>query len=286
MIIHRSTQFVDLSNDLLLEIFDYLDVFDLYRSFAKLNQRFHSLITDSRISFQATFLHLTSAQLSFCEEILLPQIGNSLRFLQITGDFPFSKLSPLNSLQSIRLYDVSLEQFRRILRLTQCKSISIETKRIQNEKHLNELFREIFIEQKQLHSIECQFFTPLHFLEISNNPSELRRILLHHSCSSSDLIVLISQLKHLKHLTAQIDDSERELMDRDVQHLTSNLSIRSMIIFVENISFDRLKYFLGFAMNLRRLELICTFEFSFSYSEILEQIYPNIRFHFRYRWSL
>lgn len=274
---HRSTQFVDLSNDLFLEIFDYLDIVDLFRSFANLNRRFRSLIIDRRLNFQANFLHLNDIERSFAEEILLPEFAHFLRHLKISSKFSFLKNFSFERLESICFVDVDLHRILSILHSSQCKSISIRTKRIQNEKILDELFQKIFFEQKKLRSIDFQFFTSLHFVDMTKNPSQLRRVIIRYPCVSNDLIVLISQLKVLKVFIAQIDDSKREIIDRDVEHLKPNSSIRWAKFSLFDISVERFEYFLQFFPKLQSLNLICSSKFSLKKTTSFHHFHCEIR---------
>lgn len=277
----RSTKFSDLSTEILLDIFDYLDLVDLFRAFANVNEHFRSLITDRHIALQANFLSMTEEQLSWCEKVLLPQFAPSIRYLTISNEYNFihrtlSSVS-FNSLQSIRLYDVHLQPLWTILRSSQLKSIFIETDHIKNEKHLQDLFHHLFTEQKELRSIECRFHTNLHFIEEKNKTSRLRRLILHDPCLSSDVIVLISQLPELKHLTANIDDYNRHMMDRDVDHLPINESIRSATLSIIFVPYERLTYLLSFIKNLDRFELHCPLPFHFFHADSLEENYRYFR---------
>lgn len=49
---HAKTQFELLSNELLLEIFEYLDIYSLFNAFHGLNQRFHQLILSMPVHYE------------------------------------------------------------------------------------------------------------------------------------------------------------------------------------------------------------------------------------------
>lgn len=186
------TSFNDLSNELFLEIFDYLDVFDLFRTFQNLNQRLNSLIIDRRIIFQANLLMGNDEQLSMYKNMILPKVGQYLRHLTITDEYGYFE-SLFNSmifrdLLSVRLYQIKLHQLRSILDHCQLKSLYIQTKFIQNEKHLNDIFHHLVNHQPKLRRLQCNFYTNLHFIEEKVRLSELRRVIIDCSCFSSDLI--------------------------------------------------------------------------------------------------
>ncbi|CAF4602369.1 unnamed protein product [Rotaria sp. Silwood2] len=52
---NEKTYFEDLSNDLMYEIFDYLDEYDIYESFYDLNQRFKNLLIKSNLPIEIRF---------------------------------------------------------------------------------------------------------------------------------------------------------------------------------------------------------------------------------------
>ncbi len=45
----------NLSNELFYEIFDYLDVYDIFQAFSNLNYRFHQLLHDSPLLFKIRY---------------------------------------------------------------------------------------------------------------------------------------------------------------------------------------------------------------------------------------
>ena len=143
-------------NDLLMDIFDYLDVFDLFRAFVDVNQRFHGLITDRRLSFQSNVISLTEEALSIYATLILPRIGHYLRYLSISDELAFVDIvlqsTILARLQSVRLCQIKWHQLMSLLGRCRLKSIDIRTTYIQNEKHLSEIFRRLVAEQVDLRS--------------------------------------------------------------------------------------------------------------------------------------
>ena len=182
----------DLSNDLFLEIFDYIDVSNLFKAFANLNQRFYSLVNDRRINFQANFIPVNFAEFSVCENVILPKIGGYIRYLTISDELNYLQIIlrsiSLTNLISVRLFDVHLNELRRILEDCKLKYLFIDTKYIQNERDLNEVFRCLFKQQSDLRSIQCHFHTNLYFIEDKDRLSQLQRVVIDCECFSSDFI--------------------------------------------------------------------------------------------------
>jgi hypothetical protein len=273
--------FTDLSNDLFFEIFDYLDAFDLFQAFFYLNQRFNLLVIDRRICFQANMISLKPYAFSIYKNLILPKIGCYVRYLSISDESNYLQIIlrsiSLTNLISVRLYYVKLNELKMILRGCKLKCIFINTNYIQNEKHLNEVFQILFNQQSDLRSIQCDFHTNLYFVDDKNKLSQLRRVIIDCECFSSDFIVLISQLPQLRHLSARINDHNREYMDKDIAHSTGNQSVRSVILHIVNVEVDRVLLILSLMINVNRLELNGSIDFDISHLLELERNYTSFR---------
>ena len=163
-----------------MDIFDYLDVFDLFRAFADLNERFNGLISDRRLSFQANMLSLSSAAFSIYRTVILPRVGVHLRSLSISDQFGLLEdllhSTSLARLQSARLYQIKWHQLRSLLVHCRLQSLFIRTNAIQNEKHLEELFQHLVNEQVELRSLHCHFHRRWHISEERTPLSRLERL--------------------------------------------------------------------------------------------------------------
>lgn len=185
-------RFDELCNDLFFEIFDYLDVLHLFHAFSNLNRRFHSLILDRRICFQANMTWLQAKDFDIYRTRILPRVGRYLRYLSISDDGHYLREMlrsiRLENLLIVRLYQIGLNELKAILDCSQLISMCIETPLIQNERHLNGIFRLLLNQQRRLRSVECRFHTNLYFVDEKERLSALTRVVLHDSCFSSDLI--------------------------------------------------------------------------------------------------
>lgn len=275
--------FTDLSNDLFLEIFDYLDVRHLFRAFFNINQRFNRLIEDRRISFQANLFSMNFELFSIYQEQILPRIGSFIRYL-ILSDHENYFQEILRSISfthliSVNLYQVKLNELIKILESSQLKSMVIETKNIRNEKHLNELFRMFFCQQADLRVLQVNFHTQLFFRDQKFKTSQLRRITIECPCFSSDIIVLISQLLSLRYLNARINDLNREHMEKDIDHFSGNKSVRSVVLQIENVEYDRLLLLLTLMSDVRTVELNGKIDFDINYLLEFGRNYRSFRCH-------
>ncbi|CAF3994735.1 unnamed protein product [Rotaria sordida] len=272
----------DLSNDLFFEIFDYLDVLDLFQAFFNLNQRFNLLVIDRHNSFQANMISLKSYKFSIYKNFILPHIACYIRYLSISDELNYLQIIlqsiSFTNLLSIKLYHVKLKELKIILQHCQLKYFFIDTNYIQNEKHLNEIFKILFNQQLELCIMQCHFHTNLYFIEEKNKLSKLRRVIIDCDCFSSDFIVLISQLRELRYLNARINDYNREYMDKDIDHLTGNESLHSLILHIENIELDRLLLIFSLMINVRIIDLNGTIDFDINHVLELERNYTSFRY--------
>lgn len=81
----------DLANELLMQIFEYLGDYQVYRAFAKLNQRFHSLHLFSNLPINIDLSSMSPSQfMSYRGERVLPNLTR-LRCLRLSNPFVFDQ---------------------------------------------------------------------------------------------------------------------------------------------------------------------------------------------------
>ena len=54
----------DLANEIIYEIFDYLDIYHVYQGFSNLNKRFRNLLEDSNLPIQINISTMTKSNFS------------------------------------------------------------------------------------------------------------------------------------------------------------------------------------------------------------------------------
>ncbi|CAF0832429.1 unnamed protein product [Didymodactylos carnosus] len=98
---------LSLSNDLFYEIFDYLDVYDIYYSFGDLNKRLDSIIQNK----SHLHAHITSSNFDCYLNYILPIVQN--RLISLKFEIPFDKIKLFTSIYPLnqfnRLYSLSLK---------------------------------------------------------------------------------------------------------------------------------------------------------------------------------
>ncbi|CAF4015144.1 unnamed protein product, partial [Adineta steineri] len=116
------TYFENLSNELLYEIFEYLDACDIYESFSNLNIRLQNLIISPSILLR---IQLTSKSTSLveyrCQHVIIPN-SHRIRFLRFHDESLINTFfnhyiidSSFHRLESIRLHDIKAEKLLTIL---------------------------------------------------------------------------------------------------------------------------------------------------------------------------
>lgn len=76
----------DLSNELLYEVFDYLDGWNIYQAFGRLNNRFDNLLSDPSLFLQIILLSgLKTNSEHYCREVIMPN-QHRVRSLKIFDD--------------------------------------------------------------------------------------------------------------------------------------------------------------------------------------------------------
>lgn len=273
--------FSDLSNEIFFEIFDYIDVLHLFQAFFNLNQRFNLLITNRHICFQANMTKLNSSEFSIYKKLILPKIGCYIRYLSISDENnhlqTILRSISLRNLISVQLYNVKLNELKIILEYCKIKYLFIDTNYIQNEKHLNEIFHNLFNKQSDLYAIECNFHAKLYFLQEKYQISQLKKLIINCECFSSDFLILICQLPKLRQINARINDYNREYMDKDIENLFGNQSIYFVLLHIENVELDRILLILSFMSNVHILELNGSIDFDINYLLEYEKNYTSFR---------
>ncbi|CAF4015521.1 unnamed protein product [Rotaria sp. Silwood1] len=77
----------DLANEILYEIFEYLDVYDIYKGFYNLNNRFQNLAINSNILTKINILTISKSNFEdYYHNILIPN-QSQINFLRLSNPF-------------------------------------------------------------------------------------------------------------------------------------------------------------------------------------------------------
>ncbi len=110
---NKITQFEDLSNDLLLEIFDYFHALDLFMAFSSLNQRISSILFSTQLHIVISKLHcryqmkfLSSHLTHHADQVISVSLEDQLRDYSSVISFFFNQHIFIN-LRSCKFYSIS-----------------------------------------------------------------------------------------------------------------------------------------------------------------------------------
>ncbi|CAF1559813.1 unnamed protein product, partial [Rotaria sordida] len=68
-----ATRFQDLSNEVLCDVFEYLDMYDIYQGFFNLNNRFYCLLINSCLPLKINGSNISKSKLrSYHNDIIIP----------------------------------------------------------------------------------------------------------------------------------------------------------------------------------------------------------------------
>ncbi len=211
------TRTEDLSNDLFYEIFDYLDIFDIYEIFSDLNNHFRCLLTFSSVPMKIKLSFNSDTIFEHrCKNIIIPNIHRiiSLHLLDstliekffrqcmINSSFSYLKLILLNGISGRKL----LKLFFYLNSLPQLSSLTICLKEYFDED-LGDVYHMIF-HLSALQYLELSFPSKLEFdlivPVISNEQfSTLKYLIIDYSCTINELISILYHTPQLCHLTCK-----------------------------------------------------------------------------------
>jgi hypothetical protein len=210
----------NLSNELFYEIFDYLDVYNIYKSFLNLNDRFRHLITSPSFALK---IHLHSEEqtklIQTCEKIIIP---NRQRILSLNLEnnstindfFTYCIIdSSFINLQSIILKSVDTDNcMMSLFYLKSLPRLFVLTIYINEREHcnLNGIYRRIFAfpslkySKISLVSHSQREHTLVSIpLAINEKFSTVEYLIIDHRCHLDELFYMLSHTPRLRQLTCR-----------------------------------------------------------------------------------
>jgi hypothetical protein len=209
------THFEDLSNDMIYEIFDFLDFRHIYDAFSNLNNRFKNLLTNSTlpININMSFMFRSNFE-KYYKNLIIPYV-HRIKLLHLSNPFSIdllfthdSILSKLIRLETLILNDIASEDVQIILTylvtLPCVSSLIIFCTDGGNIR--NTLFRQIFLlpvlKYCKISMNEFQRSEPL--LPIANNElSSVEHLIINDLFDTNDLNAVLSCVPHLRRLSCK-----------------------------------------------------------------------------------
>ncbi|CAF3156418.1 unnamed protein product, partial [Rotaria sp. Silwood2] len=152
------TCFEDLSGEILMVIFEYMDVEDIWTIFFNMNTRFNTLVFDSRLRLTANISQIDKTKFDqFCLSLLqtncnniytLILSNNYYRYPQIQQFLFYTNFSYFQSLYSLILIDINYDELikitKQIKQLTNLNHLHINTHEIFRDKQLMNVTQALF----------------------------------------------------------------------------------------------------------------------------------------------
>ena len=214
--IESSTRFEDLSNEIIYEIFEYLDFFYLYQIFSNLNSRYHDLIRHSTVPIKLILSPMSYRTFqNFSKDFLITyqhrihSIHSTNPFLFDLSPSPFRYLFQFYQLQTLLLEQFDSKHLKTLLSQLALlpRLMCLTVKPLNAIAQQDHVYRQIF---RLPALIYCQVFSssePGIRQSLSIHRSQYTRIehlIMSHPCSLGDLLLILTYVPQLRRLSCQI----------------------------------------------------------------------------------
>ncbi|UJR11623.1 hypothetical protein I4U23_015804 [Adineta vaga] len=202
----------DLSNEIFLEIFHYLDGCDILKSFFNLNIRFQRFLIEPSLTMKVKL----STQTKFkSEQIILP-CKKQIRSLYLSGDciiHQFFTIYPIDSLfdqlESLNVQFIRTDQLLQLLRdlslVSSLRQLIVHSE--DDENDLMKIYAVSFglpslrsLKVSSLQQANCLF---LSLFEPILQTSSIKYLIIDHPCTDHDILTILSSTPYLSHLTCR-----------------------------------------------------------------------------------
>ncbi|CAF1017781.1 unnamed protein product [Rotaria sp. Silwood1] len=264
----------DLANEILYEIFEYLDVYDIYKGFYNLNNRFQNLAINSNILTKINISTISKSNFEdYYYNILIPN-QSQINFLRLSNPFVVKIIfsQPHLILNFIRLQTIILDNvldrnfhkfFDYLLYLTTLHAITISF--VQHISSLDIIFSQIFrLSTLKYCKIEYQQFLLIDFINYESSSIEYLIInghllfsalhnllcclpkLQHLSINYLDKIDYYEesnklssiQLKYLKHVSLKLDHVDFDEFEKTIKEFFRHIQILRLTIVYDETYLD------------------------------------------------
>ncbi|CAF1199928.1 unnamed protein product [Adineta ricciae] len=288
-----------LPDEIFVEIFRYLDGYDILQSFLNLNHRFRQLLTSSSLKMRV----------KLCEEILLPQkyqiyslhLSYDLHMDQFLTSCPID--SSFNHLESLNIQFIRTDQVLRLLQnLLYCPRLHQLTIRlVDNQIDLYTIYSSIFrlrvLNYLKISSLGngLSFFWPYQSLKSANL---IKYLIIDHPCTVNDIMTILSFTPNLCHLTCKksltclftsfpliatdkliflsLKDCQMDFDTFEIflRRISSNLQIMKVVTFNDSSYLDANRWQQLISTNMLQLQ-----KFYFEYHEYFDDDYKVTPVH-------
>ncbi|CAF1415359.1 unnamed protein product [Rotaria sordida] len=264
----------DLANEILYEIFEYLDVYDIYKGFYNLNNRFQNLAINSNVLTKINISTISKSNFEdYYYNILIPN-QSQINFLRLSNPFVVKIIfsEPRLILNFIRLQTIILDNvlnknfhkfFDYLLCLTTLHAITISF--AVHISSLDIIFSQIFrLSTLKYCKIEYQQLSFIDFINYESSSIEyliinghLRFSALHNllcclpklqhlsisyldkfDCYEESNKLSSIQLKYLKHVSLKLDDVHFDEFEKIIKEFFYHIQILRLTIVYDETYLD------------------------------------------------
>ncbi|CAF4295494.1 unnamed protein product [Rotaria sp. Silwood2] len=244
------THFEDIPNEIIYDIFEFLDVYHMYTAFFNLNIRFQNLLTDSNLPIKIN-LSLTSKSIFEHQYKYIIRLNkhriNSLRLSNLfTIDMIFSPIrivTKLTRLQNLHINNIQskyVEKLLKYLASLSCLSslIIVIVDRVENK---NKLYSRIFrLPVLKYCKVTMKKFVESEPLSIAiNKYSSIEHLVINNGCYLHELISLLSYVPQLRRIS--LYDLYGTFIEQTESHSIVFNYLTHISINKTNITFDELE---------------------------------------------
>ena len=288
----------DFSNELILEVFDYLDGIDIYRAFSKLNHRFNCLLTTPHLNTKINVFSTSQDELtSYFNDIILPYKTQLVSLFlwnnQVIQRFKSHLLCNIlfDNLQSLVLHKIRLEELFSLLpNLTSLPCLFTLT--IDCEYQLSSIidlylliFRLPMLRHNKL-TLNDQTYLPT-FTTIPQQINIIQYLDLDYACTLPVIIQILSHTQQLTRFRCKNLLKSNEILDENLVLHLPNLT--HMTIESCNEKFEYLRKFLRrICTHLKKFKLSTSTDIQYldvhQWQNFITQYMPCLtKFDFEYQ---
>jgi hypothetical protein len=203
-----------LSNEIFLEIFDYLDGRDIYKTFCNLNIRFQQLINSSSLLLKISLDEKSSLKVRISDKEVISLDKEHILSLRLCNSIFIDEIfmksairSSFHRLESLSLIDIPINKLLEILvylkTLPRLFSLHIDYKKGYSN-HYNEIYRMILhLPSLKYNKLSVVVETNLYIsipLTTNDRFSNIEYLVMSHTCNLNEVVSVLQHIPRLKHL--------------------------------------------------------------------------------------
>ncbi|CAF3832632.1 unnamed protein product [Rotaria sordida] len=241
----------DLANEIHYEIFEYLDSYDIYKGFYKINKRFQNLAINSNVLTRMNISTISKSNFEDYYQNILIANPNRIKFLRLSNPFTTDIIFPssrtilnFTRLQILILDNVQIEHFIKVIRRSKELPLlhSLTISLIGYNRALDLLFLNIFRLPK-LKYCKIEYQTKVNdyelFYSTRDDSSPMECLIINGQFPIKAFQNLLSHLPKLKHLSINpIVFSPNYVEQEKLSHIQLKY-LKHVSLKLNGISFDQ-----------------------------------------------